>query len=418
MAPAIYEAVLMAFGLVASAFALLLLVPGLLRGLASALTAPFRGPAVALARATLSTARHRVFGTVSGLMLVFTAIFLILSVLESLKHETRDFGRRALAGRYFVQLGAGAAARLPELRDVAPELTALTPLSAEVAGAFVVRGIDGGLLEYGPFADDARLRAAFVGRPTIILSTRCADDQGKGVGDSVRLATSADGIVDFEVLAVSDAHGFAPDNRVYGVVSSDIMRSAWCESGEGLPGWFSARVPDLTAARAEQLTALMAGVVGEDQIFRSQRGEDITSAYVADLEANFAIFHAILALTVLLAAVGILNAMVIAVMERRREIGLLRAVGMTGGQVGAMLLCESGVLGVLGGATGLILGVPLAATVCGALTEVSHLDLTFALEPRALVVVMGGAVAVSVLAVALPALRANSLSLSRVVRYE
>ena len=418
VAPAMYEAILMAFGLVGSMFAVLLLVPGLLRGLGALLTAPFQGPAVALARATLATARQRVFGTVSGLMLVFTAIFLIVSVLESLKSETREFGRRALSGRLYAKLGTTGADRLDELRALAPELAALLPLNAEVGSGFVLRGIDPSLLDRGPLADDAALRGAFVSRPSLLLSTRCADDLGKHVGDQVRLATNGDGIVEFEVLAVTDAYGFAPDDRVFGVASDEILRSAWCEDGIGRGGWFAAWAPGTSAARADELQAMARGLLGEDQVLELRRGEDITAGYVADLEQNFAIFHAILALTVLLAAVGILNAMVIAVMERRREIGLLRAVGMTGGQVGAMLLAESGVLGVLGGVFGLLLGVPLAVVTCDALTEVSHLDLAFALEPRALGLVLGGAVAISVLAVALPALRANRLNLARVVRYE
>ncbi|RKY19328.1 MAG: hypothetical protein DRQ55_10890 [Planctomycetota bacterium] len=417
MAPAMYEAVLTAFGLVASAFALLLLVPGLLRKLGELFTAPFRGPAIALARATLATSRQRVFGTVSGLMLVFTAIFLILSVLESLKAETRDFGQRALSDNLYLKLGTQAAGRLPELRELAPELARLLPLTAEVGSSFVVRGIDGSMLDHGPLADDGELRGAFLSRPTLLLSTRCSDDLGKGVGDNVRLSTYADGIVDFEVLAVTDAYGFAPDDRVFGVVSSDVMVSAWCEDGSELPGWYVSRAPGIDAARADELAALVTALVGADQL-RLSRGEDITAGYVSDLERNFAIFHAILALTVLLAAVGILNAMVIAVMERRREIGLLRAVGMTGGQVAIMLLAESGVLGALGGLFGLVLGVPLAVVTCNALTDVSHLDLSFALEPRALGAVLVGSVVISLLAVLLPALRANSLNLSRVVRYE
>jgi putative ABC transport system permease protein len=418
MAPALYEAVLMAFGLLGSAFALLLLVPGLLRGLGNLFTAPFKGPAASLARATLATARHRVFGTVSGLMLVFTAIFLIISVLESLKAETRNFGDRALTGNVYLKLGPQAAQRLPELRRLAPELARLLPLTAEVGGGFTVRGIDGSLLDDGPLRNNAAVRGAFLSRPSILLSTRCADDLGKGVGDTVRLATYADGIVDFEVLAVTDAYGFSPDDRVFGAVSAEIMASAWCEDGEALPGWFMSRSPGTGTGRADELATLVAGLVGEEELVALVRGEDVTEGYVADLERNFAIFHAILALTVLLAAVGILNAMVIAVMERRREIGLLRAVGMTGGQLAAMLFAESGVLGALGGLFGLVLGIPLAAATCKALTEMSHLDLAFSLEPRALGAVLGGAIAISILAILLPALRAKHLSLSRVVRYE
>lgn len=417
VAEPLYEAVLTGFAVVGGAFALLLLLPVVPQTLAAWLSLPLRGAPGRLARATLATARHRVFATVSGLMLVFTAIFLIVSVLESLKAETRGFGQRAMADRLYVKVSADGALRLPELRGAAAEFAGLVPLTGEARGAFVVRGVDSRLVTRGPLAEDPELLGAFVTSPSIVLSSRCADDLQKQPGDTVRLATAADGLVDFTVLAVSDAVGFVPDDRVFGVVSADTLLNLWCEDGEGLEGWACAETGPLSPQRRDELDALAAELLGED-LLELRRGEDLTAAYVADLDRNFAIFYAILLLTVLLAAVGILNAMVIAVMERRREIGLLRAVGLTGGQVAAMLLAESGALGALGGLAGLAVGLPLARVTAAALTEVSHLELSFALSGRALGAVLGGAVLVSVLAVLLPALRANRLNLSQVVRYE
>ncbi len=414
----LYEALLMAFGLVGGTFALLLLAPGLLSALATFFTLPFRGVAARLTRATLSASRHRVFGTVSGLMLVFTAVFLIASVLESLKSETRDFGARALADRLFIKTSPAGARKLPELRDAEPEFQTLLALNAQVTSSFLIRGLESRQLSVGSMARQHRERAAFQEERTIILSTRCADDLGKQARDFVRLATASSGLVEFEILAVTDEYGFAPDNRVFGVVSSENMLNYWCVDSAGLGDHFVAWSPGLDEARVEELRVVAAGILGEGNLLEFRRGEEITDAYVADLDRNFAIFYAILLLTVLLAAVGILNAMVIAVMERRREIGLLRAVGLTGQQVAGMLLLESGALGALGGVLGLVLGVPLAILTARALTAVSHLDLVFHLSPRSLGAVLGGAVLIALLAVLLPAFRANRLRLSEVMRYE
>ncbi len=414
----LYEALLTAFGLVGGLFALLLLAPGLLPALASFVTRPFRGASAKLARATLGAARHRVFGTVSGLLLVFTAVFLIVSVLESLKAETRHFGERALSDRLFIKVTADGATRMAALRAAEPEFSTLLPLNAEVTSSFLVRGLEDRQLSVGSLARKHRDRAAFRDERTIILSTRCADDLGKQPGDMIRLATASSGLVDFEILAVTDEYGFAPDDRVFGVVSAENMLNYWCIESAGLGDHYVAWSPGLNDERAAELRAAAVALLGEDNVTDFRRGEEITQDYVDDLDRNFAIFYAILVLTILLAAVGILNAMVIAVMERRREIGLLRAVGLTGRQVAGMLLLESGSLGVLGGLFGLVLGVPLAVVTAKALTAVSHLDLAFELSPRALGGVLGGAVLVSVLAVLLPALRANHLRLSEVMRYE
>jgi len=416
---ALYHALLMGFGLVAGAMSLLLLAPGLLAWLARAGLRLFPGPGATLARQSLSAARHRLFGTVSGLMLVFTAIFLIVSVLESLKNETRAFGQRALGDRLYLETTAEGARKLDALRAAAPEFAELSALDAEVSSSFVVRGVPASLLARGPLADDAELRAAFRDERTILLSTRCADDLDVAPGDSVRLATrSARGIEDYRVLAISDAYGYAPDDRVFGVISAQNLRNDWCVSAAGAGDDFVTWAPGLDARRLAALRVTAEEVLGIEHVLALRTGEQITAGYVDDLDRDFAIFYTILLLTVLLAAVGILNAMVIAVLERRREIGLLRAVGLTAGQLGSMLLAEALVVGALGGLFGLALGIPLASVCVTALTDVSNLELAFVITPRAVLAVLGGSVLVSLLAVSVPALRAQRLRVSNVLRYE
>jgi putative ABC transport system permease protein len=238
------------------------------------------------------------------------------------------------------------------------------------------------------------------------------------VGDRVTLATASDGPVPFEVLAVTDEYGFAPDDRVFAVVSHEMMKRYWCLEAEAIGDLFVAWAKGLDEDDTAALEAAIVGVIGPDHLLSLRHGDAVEREYVADLDRNFAIFYAILVLTVILAAVGVLNAMVIAVLERRREIGLLRAVGLTGGQVARMLLVEAGAFGVLGGVLGLAVGIPLASVSAEALTALSHMDLAFELTPRALAGVLGGAVLVALLAVLYPALRANRLRLSSVMRYE
>jgi putative ABC transport system permease protein len=196
------------------------------------------------------------------------------------------------------------------------------------------------------------------------------------------------------------------------------MKRYWCLEAEAIGDLFVAWAPGLDEADAGPLEAAIAGVIGPENVLSVRHGEAVARGYVADLDRNFAIFYAILVLTVILAAVGVLNAMVISVLERRREIGLLRAVGLTGGQVARMLLAEAGAFGVLGGVLGLAIGIPLATVSAEALTALSHMDLAFELTPRALAAVLGGAVLVALAAVLYPALRANRLRLSSVMRYE
>ncbi len=417
----LWEAILLGIGIVAGVFAVLLLASSLLPNLAARIIGVFKGPAMLLARSTVLTARHRVFATVTGLMLVFAAVFLVISVLESLKSETRQFAERALAGRLYLKTTPEGAEQIAALREVKglPELATLVPINVEVRSQFLVRAIDARMLNSGSLAGDNVIRRLFERQPTVILSTRCAADFGYEVDELVTLPVdSEEGAVDFRVLAISDEYGFKPDDRVFAAVSAASMKRYWCLDSEGLGDYFMAWAPGMSAPRLEALRGAAEDVLGEGQVLDLRRGDDIADDYLADLDKDFGIFYAILVLTVMLAAIGVLNAMVIAVMERRREIGLLRAVGLTGSQVARMLLVESGAFGVLGGLLGLVVGIPLAALTAGALTESSHLSLAFVMSPAAAAMVMGGAVVVALLAVVFPALRANSLRLSTVVRYE
>jgi putative ABC transport system permease protein len=413
--PPLWRAFVLAALIVGGAMAVTLVFTGLLPGLARALMAPLRGAPTALARSTVQTARHRVFATVTGLMLVFAAVFMVVSVLESLKAETRRFNAAALDERLFLRATPETADHFALLRRNVPELAALSPTDVEVAGPFRIRAMDARQLESGSLAHDTQLRQKFRDKPTLLLSTRCSDDFGYEAGAFVTLATAADGPVAFEILAVSDEYGFAPDDRVYAVASVEMVKRYWCIDAAEQATAFTTRVP---RDRQPDVFKLVKQALGPKGLVSARRGEEIGQGYLSDHDRDFVIFYAILLLTVALAAVGMLNAMVISVLERRREIGLLRSVGLTGGQVARMLLVEAGAFGVLGGLLGLAVGIPLATVSAQALTALSHLDLSFELAPRALSAVLAGAILVALLAVLYPALRANRLRLSTVMRYE
>jgi putative ABC transport system permease protein len=78
---------------------------------------------------------------------------------------------------------------------------------------------------------------------------------------------------------------------------------------------------------------------------------------------------ALLALSVLIALFGIVNTLNLSILERVRELGLLRAVGMTRAQTRAMVRWESVVIAVFGGLFGLVLGVLFGVLAVAALRD-------------------------------------------------
>jgi putative ABC transport system permease protein len=112
---------------------------------------------------------------------------------------------------------------------------------------------------------------------------------------------------------------------------------------------------------------------------------------------------------------GMVNTLILSVFERTRELGMLRAVGMTRRQARRMVRHESVVTALIGAALGLPLGTGLAALVTYALREEG---LVFDLPVAALTAFVTIAVASGVLAAVLPARRAARLDPLRALQYE
>ena len=140
-----------------------------------------------------------------------------------------------------------------------------------------------------------------------------------------------------------------------------------------------------------------------------------TDDYAADLSTILNLLYVLLALSVVVSVFGMVNTMVLSVHERTREIGMLRAVGMTRRQARRMVRGESVITALIGAALGLPLGVAVAALVTGSLSEWG-VELTIpggALMTFALV-----AVVVGVVAAIAPARRAARLDVLRALQYE
>ena len=142
-------------------------------------------------------------------------------------------------------------------------------------------------------------------------------------------------------------------------------------------------------------------------------------AYGAELSRTvdqlLAIFYVLLALAVLVSLFGIVNTLVLSVIERTREIGMLKAVGMSRRQVRRMVRHESIITALLGAGTGIALGLALAAVVAAALADVG---LSFAVPVGSLAVFVAVAVAAGVAAAVLPARRAARLDPLGALAYE
>ncbi|MBB6421384.1 ABC transporter permease [Streptomyces sp. AK010] len=136
----------------------------------------------------------------------------------------------------------------------------------------------------------------------------------------------------------------------------------------------------------------------------------------SDVDRLLNIVTVLLVLSVLVAAVGLVNTLGLSVMERTREIGLLRAVGMSGGQVRAMVSMESVIIAVFGVVVGLGLGVGTGWLLQRAMTDSGVEHLALPLLPLALYLL--GGIAVGLLAALWPARRAARMHVLRAIQQQ
>jgi ABC-type antimicrobial peptide transport system permease subunit len=127
------------------------------------------------------------------------------------------------------------------------------------------------------------------------------------------------------------------------------------------------------------------------------------------------LFYVLLALSVIISLFGMINTLVLAVFERTRELGMLRAIGMSRRQMRRMIRHESIVTALIGAALGLPLGVLLAALTTRAL---GSLGIGFHLPGRQLAGFVLLAVVAGVGAAVLPARRAARLNVLQALQYE
>ncbi|OPZ46972.1 MAG: Macrolide export ATP-binding/permease protein MacB [Actinobacteria bacterium ADurb.BinA094] len=125
--------------------------------------------------------------------------------------------------------------------------------------------------------------------------------------------------------------------------------------------------------------------------------------------------YGLLALSVVISLFGIVNTLVLAVYERTREIGLLRAIGMSRAQVRATVRYESVITSIIGALMGIVVGVVFAWVVT---TRFAGQGVVFSIPGAQLAAFLLLAVVVGVVAAILPARRAARIDILAAIQYE
>ena len=249
---------------------------------------------------------------------------------------------------------------------------------------------------------------ASLGDDGAVVPDDVADDKDLAIGDSFTVLSPDNERREYVVRGIYDGSPFYP---LLGTAS--ISQDAFDELYDRPRNRFTLiNVPGGPGGGAK--TSVERGLE-EFADTRVQTRQEWIDKEDEEISQFLLLLYVLLALSVIVSLFGMINTLALSVFERTRELGMLRAVGMTRRQTRRMVRHESVITALIGAALGLPLGIFLALLVTQALSEY---DLQFAIPVGALITFVIVSVIAGIVAAILPARRAARLRVLEALQYE
>lgn len=403
---------LLGAGVLAVFVGVVLLGPVIGRPLVAAIASPFPrlfGAVGVLARQNAGRNPRRTAATASALMIGLALVGTMAVLGRSTKASVDESLRTGLTADYVVSNATPA----PFSATIAPRIAAVPGVAAVVGFRVTVAGVNGLQGTVASFDATAFSKAVALtvesgnlhtGDTGLLVTSTRADAEGWKVDDILTVGLPA-GSRAMPIVGI-----LAP-NRFLGaevIVPPAALQAGGITAADTL--LFLTRTPGADTAK---VAADIDRVLADLPTVTLQDRNAFAATTRASIDQIIAIIYALLGLAVIIAVLGIVNTLALSMVERTREIGLLRAVGMSRRQLRSMIRLESVAISVLGAVLGiglgLIFGISLQRALSGQGIQVLSIPVT---QLLAFVVL---AAFVGVLAADFPARRAARIDVLRAI---
>ncbi|HMS25622.1 MAG TPA: ABC transporter permease [Acidimicrobiia bacterium] len=245
-----------------------------------------------------------------------------------------------------------------------------------------------------------------IGPSGMVTSQESADDKGLSIGDKIEL-TGKRGSRTFTITGILKEPIFGDAGFIIDYEGAAVIE-------EPKPAFIS-------------ILTIKSGITAEEgkaevEKLLTNTGIEITDQkslrdnQVAQLNGVVNVIYGLLGLAIIIAAIGILNTMSLSILERRRELGLMRAIGTSKAQVRGFVRFESVIVAVMGTVVGIVVGITASFLLIKSLKD-EGFD-SFAVDPTRLLVIVALSAIIGVIAGAWPAWRATKVDVLKAVTVE
>jgi putative ABC transport system permease protein len=366
-----------------------------------------------------NTLRHpgRTAVTAAALMIGLALVSFVSILAAGTKASINSAIDSSFAGNLIIENGenasssAGIPAQIPAaLRSVTGvrEVTALAFTEGRVHGLGGTQSITAidpatfGRMYHIDWDSGSNATLATLGRSGAVLTKSFATKHHYRVGERLSVLTPSGGHVALVVRGIAtDDAGLLADLTV----TLGLARSAFTQRTDALD--FVAYAPGATDAQVQPAVDRI--LVARFPQAKSQTAAQFKSSEAAQVDSLLTFIYVLLALSVIVSLFGIINTLVLSIYERTRELGMLRAIGTTRGQVREMIRYESVITALIGGLLGIIVGIVLALILAASVLSGTGFVVVIPIGTMIILFVLAGVA--GLLAAAWPARRAAGVDI-------